>query len=54
MRSGRAGAAGELPNGAGALARILARDAATAMSVAVRMGGGARALLGLPLPERRK
>jgi urease accessory protein len=49
------GAAGELPNGAGALARMLAPDANGAERVLRCAWAAAReALLGLPLPERRK
>jgi urease accessory protein len=49
------GAAGELPNGAGAVVRMFA-PCASAADRALRCGWGAarRALLGLPLPERRK
>lgn len=49
------GASGELPNNAGALARILAPDARSAERALRRAWAAARdALLGLPLPERRK
>jgi urease accessory protein len=49
------GAAGQLPSGAGALARALAADAVAAEG-AMRAAWAAarRELLGLPLPERRK
>ena len=54
-RAGVRGAAGELPGGAGALARILARDAVGAVDALRSAWGAARlALLGVPLPERRK
>jgi urease accessory protein len=53
--AGVRGAAGELPGGAGALARILARDAIGAVDALRSAWAAARlALLGLPLPERRK
>ncbi len=53
--AGVRGAAGELPNRAGALARILARDAVTAHDALRSAWSAARmALVGLPLPERRK
>jgi urease accessory protein len=53
--AGVRGAAGELPNGAGALARILAADAVSAHDALRSAWAAARlALLGLPLPERRK
>jgi urease accessory protein len=49
------GAAGELPHGAGALARILAPSAVAADRALRQAWTAARqALLGLPLPERRK
>jgi urease accessory protein len=49
------GAAGELPHGAGAMARILAPSAVLAERARRCAWGAARqALLGLPLPERRK
>jgi urease accessory protein len=52
---GARGAAGELPNCAGALARILARDAVAAdESLRVAWAAARMALIGLPLPERRK
>jgi urease accessory protein len=52
---GARGAAGELPNGAGALARIQAADAISAHDALRCAWAAARlALLGLPLPERRK
>ncbi len=55
LRAGVRGAAGELPNGAGALARILAVDAVAAHDALRSAWAAARlALLGLPLPERRK
>lgn len=49
------GAAGTLPNGAGALARMVA-PSATAADRALRAAWSAarHALLGLPIPERRK
>jgi urease accessory protein len=54
-RAGVRGAAGELPNGAGALARILAPTAVTADHALRCAWAAARlALVGLPLPERRK
>jgi urease accessory protein len=53
--TGVRGAAGELPNGAGALARILAPDAVAANHALRSAWAAARlALIGLPLPERRK
>ena len=49
------GAAGELPRGAGAVVRILAPDAPSAERALRSAWAAARhALLGLPLPERRK
>jgi urease accessory protein len=49
------GAAGELPNGAGALARILASDAPSAGRMSRLAWAAARDyLIGLPLPEARK
>jgi urease accessory protein len=49
------GAAGELPNGAGALVRALAPNAISAERALRCAWAAARcALLGLPLPERRK
>ena len=49
------GAAGELPHGAGALARALAPDApAAARALRAAWGAARRALLGLPLPAVRK
>jgi urease accessory protein len=49
------GAAGELPRGAGAIARILAPSAPLAERALRCAWGAARAvLLGAPLPERRK
>jgi urease accessory protein len=54
-QGGVRGAAGELPNGAGALARILASDAVAADDAMRSAWAAARlALIGLPLPERRK
>lgn len=53
--AGVRGAAGELPNGAGALARILAPDAVAADHALRSAWAAARlVLIGLPLPERRK
>jgi urease accessory protein len=52
---GARGAAGDLPNGAGALARILAPSAVTAERAMRCAWAAARlALVGLALPERRK
>jgi urease accessory protein len=49
------GATGELPNGAGALARILAPDAVAAdEALRVAWAAARLALIGVPLPERRK
>lgn len=49
------GAAGELPNGAGALARVVAPDALAARRALQTMWRAAReALIGLPLPPVRK
>ena len=49
------GAAGELPHGAGALARALAPDAPAAeRALRAAWGAARRALLGLPLPAVRK
>ena len=54
-QAGVRGAAGQLPNGAGALARILAPDAVAADDALRLAWAAARlALIGLPLPERRK
>lgn len=53
--AGVRGAAGELPNDAGALVRILAADAVAADHALRSVWAAARrALLGLSLPERRK
>jgi urease accessory protein len=52
---GASGAAGELPNGSGALARILARDApGAALMLRVAWAAARQCLAGLPLPEGRK
>ncbi len=49
------GAAGELPGGAGAVGRALARDAVSAeASLRAAWGAARHELLGLPLPVRRK
>jgi urease accessory protein len=54
-RAGVVGAAGELPAGAGTLARVLAPDALTARHTLRELWRTARdALVGLPLPPERK
>jgi urease accessory protein len=53
--AGSRGAAGELPNGAGALARSLAADAPSAGTMLRVAWAAAREyLIGIPLPEARK
>jgi len=53
--SGVIGAAGELPNGAGVLARIVADDApGAARGLRIAWGAARRELIGAPLPPVRK